>query len=107
LADVVDKECIIYADIDISEMIMAKQYHDIIGHYTRMDVVSLNLSQDEDRPIWYTSRMGASAGLGVEVEAMSQLREIQRGYQSVMEELKGVVELFSQAAGELKRGKTK
>jgi len=70
LAELVDDEGIIYADIDISEMITAKQFHDIIGHYTRMDVVSMNLSRDEDRPLWCDSEVkppavskGANEGL--------------------------------------------
>lgn len=51
-AELIDEEGIIYADIDVSEMITAKQFHDIIGHYTRMDVVSMSLSRAEDRPLW-------------------------------------------------------
>ena len=57
LVEITDEDGIIYADIDISEMITAKQFHDIIGHYTRLDVVSLNLCQDEDQPIHYATKI--------------------------------------------------
>ncbi len=51
-----NKDGIVYADIDLSEMVTAKQFHDIIGHYTRMDVVSINLCQDEDQSVRIESR---------------------------------------------------
>jgi len=51
LAELIDEDGIIYADIDLAEMITAKQFHDIIGHYTRMDVVSLNLCRNQDKPL--------------------------------------------------------
>ncbi|MBW1784408.1 MAG: carbon-nitrogen hydrolase family protein [Deltaproteobacteria bacterium] len=56
LAELTDDEGIIYADIDVAEMITQKQFHDIIGHYSRMDVVSLNLCQHEDQPLRYETR---------------------------------------------------
>ncbi len=56
LAGAESEDTIIYADVDISEEIVPKQYHDILGQYTRMDVVSMNLCQDEDRPIYFVSR---------------------------------------------------
>ena len=56
LAELIDDEGIIYADIDVAQMITEKQFHDIIGHYTRMDVVSLNLCRHEDQPLRYEER---------------------------------------------------
>lgn len=105
IAELLDQEDIIYADIDISEMITPKQFHDIIGHYTRMDVVSLNLCQDEDRPIWFTTRMKASPLETGEFQMLNQLKEIQENYQSIIEELKRMTELVSQS--EMKRGKAR
>ena len=84
-----DKDEIIYADIDISEMITSKQYHDIIGNYTRMDVVSLNLCQDEDRPVRYTRRPNGTIPSGTaELDIWGQLNEMRQNYEAVMEELK-------------------
>jgi len=95
LVELLDKEGIIYADIDISEMITAKQYHDIIGQYTRMDVVSLNLCQDEDSPMWYTTRIKGSTTEMRGIDLLTQLKEMQHNLQRLLEELK-MVELGSQ-----------
>lgn len=108
LVEILDKEDIIYADIDISEMITAKQYHDIIGHYTRMDVVSLNLCQDEDRPLWFSTRMKAEAPsetMGLNLS--NQLMEIKQNYQSIREESKRMLELLSQCITEFKKSNKK
>ena len=76
LIELSDKEDIVYADIDISEMITAKQFHDIIGHYTRMDVVSLNLCQDEDRPVWYTTQL--KPGPTSEIGSLNLINQVRR-----------------------------
>jgi hypothetical protein len=52
----VDEEGILYADIDIEEMIDQKQVVDTIGRDTRFDVVSLTLNQDEDKGIHFCNR---------------------------------------------------
>jgi hypothetical protein len=104
LVEILDKEDIIYADIDISEMITAKQYHDIIGHYTRMDVVSLNLCQDEDRPLWFSTRMKAEApSETIGLNLSNQLMEIKQDYQSIREESKRMLEMVSQFITEFKK----
>ncbi|MFW6056076.1 MAG: carbon-nitrogen hydrolase family protein, partial [Chloroflexota bacterium] len=51
LASLEGEEGIIYADIDIEQMIVRKQWHDIIGHYNRFDVLSLNLNKAADEPL--------------------------------------------------------
>jgi aliphatic nitrilase len=42
------EEGIVYADIDMADMIMPKTLHDVIGHYSRFDV--LNLQYRKNRP---------------------------------------------------------
>jgi len=89
VVEVEDKEEIIYADIDISEIITAKQFHDIVGTYTRADVVSLNLCQDEDRPVWYMGgEKSSNTSQADNLELISQVKEIQQNCFSLMEELK-------------------
>jgi aliphatic nitrilase len=89
VVEVEDKEEIIYADIDISEIITAKQFHDIVGTYTRADVVSLNLCQDEDRPMWYMGgEKSSNTSQADNLELISQVKEIQQNCFSLMEELK-------------------
>ncbi len=96
LAELVDEDGIIYADIDISEMITAKQFHDIIGHYTRLDVVSLNLCRDEDRPVLYENRMKAAAA-SPESYDPELIREIQENQIAMKKELEQLADSISKA----------
>ena len=101
LAEVEDKDEIIYADIDISEMITAKLYHDIIGHYTRTDVVSLNLCQEEDRPLWLTART-RKTDLRSETD-MEMIKALQQDQQILTEEWKRLKEVVSKDRMELEK----
>jgi hypothetical protein len=103
MADAEDKDCIIYADIDISEEIVPKQYHDIIGTYTRMDVVSLNLCQEEDRPVWNKSRVDRQYAMqkkGVEEVFTDLLRQSNR---DIIQRLERLEELLRQGMGAVKK----
>ena len=44
-----DKEDILYAEIDLEQIVPHKQLLDVVGHYARPDVVQL-LLHDEERP---------------------------------------------------------
>jgi predicted amidohydrolase len=94
IAELIDEDGIVYADIDISEMITAKQFHDIIGHYTRLDVVSLNLCQDEDRPLWYDTRV-KKAAMRDETN-FDLLVDLQENQQSLERELKRLTDLITE-----------
>ena len=96
LAELIDEDGIIYADIDISEMITAKQFHDIIGHYTRLDVVSLNLCRDEDQPVWYESRKKAPPVSSEDLDP-ELLREIQENQIAMKKELEQLADTISKA----------
>ncbi|MDF8335881.1 carbon-nitrogen hydrolase family protein [Novosphingobium cyanobacteriorum] len=52
----IDAEGIVYADIDLSRCIQPKQMHDIIGHYNRFDVFSLNVDRTPRAPITLTGQ---------------------------------------------------
>ena len=74
----------------ITKSITAKQFHDIIGHYTRMDVVSLNLCQDEDQPIHYATKVRKDlAHTETELDSINKLRENQN---ELVEELQNMKE---------------
>lgn len=47
----IDEEGIVYADIDLNACIQPKQMHDIIGHYNRFDVFSLQVNRTPQRPV--------------------------------------------------------
>jgi aliphatic nitrilase len=50
----VDREGIVYAEIDLGRCIQPKQMHDIVGHYQRFDVFSLHLNTAPQQPITLT-----------------------------------------------------
>ncbi|MHB1126806.1 MAG: carbon-nitrogen hydrolase family protein [Bacillota bacterium] len=55
---VYDQETIVYADIDLRLISMAKAIFDAMGHYSRWDVININLNESELQP---TGPIGASA----------------------------------------------
>ncbi len=51
-----DQEGIVYADINFRSIVEAKQRHDVLGHYARFDVLSLNFNDERLVPIRYDRR---------------------------------------------------
>ncbi|MCK4782444.1 MAG: hypothetical protein KAV87_01740, partial [Desulfobacteraceae bacterium] len=78
-----------------------KQWHDIIGHYNRFDVLSLNLNMDEDQPInFLTNRPPASDSELATAEAMGKLLEQSQADQR---ELRKAIDLLSQRLSQEKK----
>jgi nitrilase len=48
---VMDEETIIYAEIDLEQGLIPKIRHDVVGHYNRFDIMSLNLNRSPQGPI--------------------------------------------------------
>jgi len=48
-----DQEGIVYADINFRSIVEAKLRHDVLGHYARFDVLSLNFNDEKLVPIHY------------------------------------------------------
>lgn len=46
-----DEEGIIYADIDVEETIVPKQFHDVVGYYNRFDVFDLKVDNTGHEPL--------------------------------------------------------
>jgi nitrilase len=49
----IDREGIVYADIDLNRCIEPKQYHDIQGHYNRFDIFKLEVNRTPLEPIQF------------------------------------------------------
>jgi nitrilase len=97
LTSIEGKEGIIYADIDIEQEIIQKQWHDITGHYNRFDVLSLNLNMDEDEPIRFiTSRSRSLDSEWTTAEAIKRLLEQNQAEQR---ELREAIDRLSQRLG--------
>jgi len=96
ISEIIDDDGIVYAHIDISEMITAKQFHDIVGHYTRLDVVSLNLCQDEDQPVWYETK--AKKTVISEMGDLNLFNELQENQKNIAEELVNLRDIISKTS---------
>lgn len=46
----IDREGIVYAEVDLSRCIQPRQMHDIIGHYNRFDVFDLRVNRRTQQP---------------------------------------------------------
>jgi predicted amidohydrolase len=58
-----NEEGMVIAEIDIEQIIVQKLQHDIVGHYQRFDVLSLNLNRRPLKPIWEMSSRGGEEAL--------------------------------------------
>jgi aliphatic nitrilase len=56
----IDTDGIVYAHIDLNRCIQPKQMHDIVGHYQRFDVFSLQLNTAAHQPITLTAPFPAA-----------------------------------------------
>jgi len=54
-----DKEGILYADLDLSEVTKAKIDFDVVGHYSRPDVFQLNVNREPQLPITINPKKNA------------------------------------------------
>ena len=48
-----DQEGILYADLDLSEVIKAKVDFDVVGHYSRSDIFQLHVNSEPRPPVSY------------------------------------------------------
>jgi len=50
-----DEEGILYAELDLSECVEPKQFHDVSGGYNRFDIFQLTVNRTPNRPIQFAS----------------------------------------------------
>jgi nitrilase len=48
-----EREGILYADLDVSECVEGKQFHDVVGGYQRHDVFELKVNHERQKPIQF------------------------------------------------------
>ncbi|QDU97496.1 carbon-nitrogen hydrolase family protein [Lignipirellula cremea] len=51
-----DNEGLLYVDVDVSQCVEPKQFHDISGGYNRFDVFQLTVDRSANRPIAFVNR---------------------------------------------------
>lgn len=49
------EEGVLYADLDLSDCVEGKQFHDVVGGYQRHDVFELNVNRERQKPIHFRS----------------------------------------------------
>ena len=47
------EEGIVYADIDLDDCIVPKQFHDVVGYYNRFDVFTLQVNRAALEPAFF------------------------------------------------------
>ena len=47
------EEGILYADVDLEDKLKAKMFLDVVGHYSRPDLLSLRVNTHPSRPVHY------------------------------------------------------
>ena len=52
-----DREGILYADIDLREVVRAKLDFDVVGHYARPDIFRLEVNEQESPPVTYKKNL--------------------------------------------------
>jgi aliphatic nitrilase len=55
-----DEEGIVYAEVDLEQMIDAKTLHDVVGNYNRFDVLSLVYRRTSPKPVLFPGEDAAS-----------------------------------------------
>ncbi len=57
ISDIIeDTEGILYADIDLSDCVEPKQFHDVVGGYNRFDIFKLTVDRSARRPISFETK---------------------------------------------------
>lgn len=46
-----DEEGIVYADIDLADCVVPKQFHDVVGYYNRFDIFKLTVNRSPNDPV--------------------------------------------------------
>ena len=85
------EEGIVYADVDLEQMIDAKTLHDVVGHYNRFDILSVLYHRRTPKPIIFVD----------EEEATKSAGEIASLIQSSLKRLESKEELRAPASSEI------
>ena len=74
-----ESEGLLYQDIDISQCVEPKQFHDVVGYYNRFDIFDLTVTRKRLSPIQFLDVTAASADNSPKAAIEAELREINRG----------------------------
>jgi len=85
---VFEREMIVYTEIDLSERELAKAYLDGIGHYSRPDLLTLNVRDEA----WSPTGPQKLGNTGLDARSTQQLRDLLERYNLTPVELEAILE---------------
>ncbi len=62
-----DEEGILYADIDVNDCIVQKQFHDLAGYMNRFDIFTLTVDRSTNDPVNFTPVRGQREHIGIDL----------------------------------------
>ncbi|MBI4186022.1 MAG: carbon-nitrogen hydrolase family protein [Chloroflexi bacterium] len=80
-------EGVLTSEISLEDCLSGKQLHNVLGHYTRYDVLSLNFNRERLSPFKGTSSPGDKS-----IDYEAELRETRKAIREVNEKLDGLAE---------------
>jgi len=79
-------ECVITAEISLEDTFPGKQLHDVLGHYSRWDIVSLNFNRERLSPFRETTRTQPMTSFSSELnEIRQEIKEIKEKVNSKLD----------------------
>jgi len=67
-----DEEGIVYADIDLAQTIVPKQFHDVVGYYNRFDVFDLRVNNRVLQPVTFATAFNELPHESIQEQAPSE-----------------------------------
>ena len=86
-----DIEAVVTAEISLEDALPDKMSHNVLGHYTRWDVFSLNFNQERLSPFKNITPTGSSS-----VDLSSDLQEVKGKIREISERLDRLTERLEQ-----------
>jgi aliphatic nitrilase len=59
-----DEEGILYADVDLADCVVPKQFHDVVGYYNRFDIFKLSVNRSTNAPVSFEQPSGIRENIG-------------------------------------------
>ena len=57
---VAGQENILFAEVDLSQCVEPKQFHDVVGYYNRFDIFKLQVDRAANRPVYFLNQASGS-----------------------------------------------
>jgi aliphatic nitrilase len=72
-----DQEEIVYADIDLADCVVPKQFHDVVGYYNRFDIFNLSVNRSPNDPVHFDPDAQGRMTVGIDLADNEELLSLQ------------------------------